>query len=776
MKTFLFALSVLLSVQSMAQKDFNGYFDFSYDESTGKITLDLDGKLDKEFLYVNSIAAGAGSNDLGFDRGKLGSNRIVKFIRSGNKILLLQPNQKYRANSDNQLEVRAVEQAFAQSILASFPIIQKKNGKGIEIDLTPFLLSDTNGLGRQLRGANQGSYKLDTKRSALFMEGTFAFPKNVEFEAYLTFTGEAKGRYIRSVAPSAEAVTMRQHISFIELPDDNYRPRAFHPYSGYFNTNYYDYATPIHQPINKKFIVRHRLNKKNPNAAMSEAVEPIVYYLDSGCPEPVKSALLDGAKWWNQAFEAAGYKNAFQVKVLPADAHPLDVRYNVIQWVHRSTRGWSYGASVSDPRTGEIIKGHVSLGSLRVRQDFMIAQGLLSPYEKDSDNHKKLMEMALARLRQLSAHEIGHTIGLSHNFASSVNDRASVMDYPHPLITMGAGKQLDFSDAYAVGIGEWDKRTIMYGYSDIPADQEDKKLHEILSESKDMGFLYITDADARPAGSAHPKAHLWDNGKNAIDELERLLPIRQDALARMGENTITKGTPYSELEKVLVPVYLMHRYQTEAASKSIGGVDYNYAVRGLDNALNKVVPQAEQSRARKALLKTLTPEYLAIPEPVKKLLLPAAQGYGRDRETFSGNTGLTFDPMGAAEAYSNFTIGFMMNGQRLARLVEQGYLKEHLSEMSTALLGNGTDQLAQVPLKVYVVHLIKAANSKNMDMQAKALVQSELASLKTKLSKSTSNAGYQYLKKLIDGMSDENALKELPSLADMPPGSPIGCE
>ncbi|NNF32827.1 MAG: DUF5117 domain-containing protein, partial [Saprospiraceae bacterium] len=624
-------LLLLLPLFLMAQPETNyeGYFDFSWDDEKGRLLLEID-NLGEEFLYVNSLAAGVGSNDIGLDRGQLGRDRIVKFEKVGEKILLIQPNQDYRAISDNPAEVKAVEEAFAQSVLWGFKI-ESSEGSDYVIDLAPFLLRDAHNVIGALERRGQGNYKLDKSKSAVYLDNTFSFPDNSEFEAMLTFTGKPKGREIRSVTPSPEEVTVRQHHSFIRLPDDNYTPREFHPYSGFNQSSFYDYAAPIYESMDKKYIVRHRLEKKNPNAAMSETVEPIIYYLDRGCPEPVKSALMEGASWWNQAYEAAGYKDAFQVKVLPEGANPLDVRYNMIQWVHRSTRGWSYGSSVADPRTGEIIKGHVSLGSLRVRQDFMIAQGIMSPYAEDDENHQAMMDIALARLRQLSAHEVGHTIGLAHNFASSFNDRASVMDYPHPFIDVENGSVV-YNEVYDVNIGEWDKRAILYGYQDFPeGTDESDALNKIITETQESGLYFISDSDSRPAGSVHPMGHLWDNGTDPVDELSRMSKVRSFALNRMGEATITTGTPYSELEKILVPVYLMHRYQIEAVSKMIGGSYYNYAVKG-DASDPNVMPVSatDQKRATDALLATLSPSFLSIPQSLLEIIPPQAYGFGRD--------------------------------------------------------------------------------------------------------------------------------------------------
>lgn len=646
---------------------YTGYFNFYWDESTGRVLLVVD-KLNTEFLYVNSLPAGIGSNDLGLDRGQIGDSRIVKFIKSGPKILLVQPNYAYRAVSNNPDEKKSVEEAFAQSVLWGFKAEAQESGE-ILIDFTPFLLRDAHHIADKL--GNQGSYSLDESRSAVYMPNSKAFPDNSEFEATITLAGRGRGSEISSVTPDPNAVTVRMHHSFIKLPDDNYKVRKFDPRSGFYDVDYMDYATPIDQPIIKRMLSRHRLQKKDPSAAMSEAVKPIVYYVDRGAPEPVRTALMEGAAWWNQAFEAVGYKNAFQVKLLPEDADPMDIRYNIIQWIHRSTRGWSYGASINDPRTGEIIKGQVSLGSLRDRQDFLIAEGLLQPYEDGKPTSDKMLKMAIARLRQLAAHEVGHTLGLQHNFAASTNNRASVMDYPLPAFTSAADGTVDLSNAYTTEIGTWDKRAILYGYQDFPAGtNEDEALKGILTETLKQGQVFITDEDARPASGAHPLAHLWDNGKNAADELNRLMDIRRKLLDNFSEKAIRQDAPMAMIEEPLVPIYLLHRYQVEAASKMLGGLYYTYAIKNDGQPVTRFIPAAEQWKAFNALMFTISPNALALPEKLIAKIPPRPDGYPRTRELFKSRTGLTFDPMGAAEGAAATTLEFMLNPERCARLVE----------------------------------------------------------------------------------------------------------
>lgn len=763
-----------------------GFFDFIYKEKEDKIYLEVD-KLDTHFLYVHSLRTGLGSNDIGLDRGQLGGTAIVHFEKAGNKLLLIQSNTRYRANTDNTLEKKSIEEAFAKSVLFGFPIKETKDSNYV-IDITPFLLQDTHGVAARLKRGKEGTYKVDQSRSALQMERTKSFPKNSEFEALITYTGQATGTNLRTVAPEVQSISVIQHHSFVELPDDNYTPREFDPRAGNISTTYLDYATPVHEPIVKRFANRHRLEKKNPTAARSEAVAPIVYYLDPGTPEPVRSALLEGASWWNQAFEAAGFINAFQVKMLPADADPQDVRYNTIQWVHRSTRGWSYGASVTDPRTGEIIKGHVSLGSLRIRQDFLIAQALSNaPYKTSDTNYEPMLELALARIRQLSAHEVGHTIGFAHNFAASPEGRASVMDYPHPTLTL-TGDEINFSNAYATGIGAWDKVTVRYSYGIAPNRVLEKDyLYGILDKAEKSGLRYITDGDARPQGGAHYKAHLWDNGNNAIAELENVLAIRKKAMENFSVDNIRSGEPYTVLEDVFVPLYFFHRYQTEAAVKWVGGMDYNYAVKG--NSTLKVTETLEAKAQKEALtsvLKTLDGENLAVPKDLLGLFPPRAHGFNRSRESFKSNNGVAFDPLGAAATASDMTLGLLLNPERANRMVLQKALDKKqlgveslLQELKRKTLdSNPKDPYVkevQTAINYNVVkHLINLALHKKSIPQVSAFAKAQLKEIITTYGNSSDPNKAEMASRIESALKNPKNFKVIPS-PKIPDGSPIGC-
>ena len=660
-----------IAEKAAGMEKFPGYFPFYWDAKAGKVWLEID-KWNSEFLYVGSMPAGIGSNDIGLDRGELGQSYIVRFERTGPRVLLIASNYGYRANSDNADERRAVKDAFAESTLWGFEVAAEENGRAL-VDATAFYLRDTHQVPGTLQRLQQGTFRLDPTRCAFYLANTRNFPKNTEVEATLTFTSEGEtGPMVRQVTPNPQAITVREHHSFVELPPPGFKPRINDPRSGYFGIDYMDFATPISEPINKHYISHHRLQKKDPSAAISEAVKPIVYYVDRGAPEPVRSALIEGASWWNQAFEAAGYRNAFRVELMPAGADPMDVRYNVIQWVHRSTRGWSYGNALDDPRTGEIIQGRVSLGSLRDRQDFLIAEGLLAPYGKGKSEVAKMIEsIVLARLRQLAAHEVGHTLGLQHNFAASISNRASVMDYPAPLAKLGPDGLPDISDAYARGVGEWDKVTIAYGYQDFPAGtNEQDALDKILSDAFKRGLMYLTDQDARPPGASSSVAHLWDNGANVVDGLAQVMKVRGAALNRFGEDNIRPGAPMATLEDVLVPLYMYHRYQVEAAAKLVGGEDYTFSLRGKGDRDPQIIAPEEQRRALSAVLDTLSPQNLVLPESLLRLIPPRPPGYPRTREDFRIHTSPNFDALAPAEAFANHLCDFLFNPERAARLVE----------------------------------------------------------------------------------------------------------
>ncbi len=675
--------------KTAGMKHLDGLIPLDWDARTGKLYLEIGlwgtGARSSDFIYATSLPFGTGSNDLGLDRGQVTEGRIVRFERSGPKVLLVLPNLAFRSSSSDVDEQLAVTQSFAQSVLWGFTVAAESTNGDVLVDATDFFLHDGHGVADRLTNLKQGTYRVDATRSAIALDDTKAFPKNTDVEAELTFTTDAppKGEFVADVTPDPHAMTVRERTSFIALPPPGFVPRRFNPRAGYFPSVYRDSTAPLGEPLDQLFIIRHRLVKQDPNCtADCKPVAPIQYYVDRGAPEPVRTALVEGARWWDQAFQAAGWaKGTFRVDLLPEGADPMDVRCNIIQWVHRYTRGWSYGAAIADPRTGEIIKGNVTLGSLRARQDYLIAEALLSPYgnpgSKDADEStdSPMLQMVLARIRQLSAHETGHTLGLAHNFAASTYGQGdSVMDYPHPYITVDSKGRIDVSHAYAVNIGDWDKVAIDYGYREFgahtPPGEQKAALDKILSDADRAGQVFITDEDARPFGSAHPRAHLWDNGSDPAAELDRVLAVRAAALKNFGEEAIKPGTPMAQLEQTLVPLYLFHRYQTEAAIKEIGGLDYRYNLRGDGLPDPSVFDPAQQRKALDAVLKTLKPETLTLPESILRVLPPVPPGYPRTRESFPSHTGLTFDPIAAAESAVDLTLTVLLDPARASRLIE----------------------------------------------------------------------------------------------------------
>ena len=767
-------------------QEVKGFVNLYYEPSQGELYLEVN-RLNQPFLLVTSLPQGVGSNDIGLDRGQLGQTRMVQFERQGPYIVLKQLNSQYRANTLDAAEQRAVAEAFADSVLWQGKVVE---GQSVLVAINDLVLSDLHGVSSVLQQTGQGDYQLDLGRSVILPTGIKSFAKNADVDVQLTFKADVAGEQVAQVTPDGRLMSVRMRYSFVELPDAGYQARAYHPMSGYLSDEYRDYATPFDQPLVQRFILRHRLQKVHPGPAPSEVVKPIIYYLDSGVPEPIRSALLDGARWWESAFTRAGFINGFKVELLPKDADPQDIRYNMIQWVHRATRGWSYGVALTDPRTGEIIKGQVTLGSLRVRQDYLIAKGLTAGWQDRIAADKAATALSLARIRQLAAHEVGHTLGLDHNFAASSNQDASVMDYPHPKIQLKGG-DIDISAPYSTGVGLWDDFAIAYGYSDAGDARAQQTLQtELLADVAKRGLRYIGEADSRQKDASQAYASLWDSGDDAITQLTKLDNIRTKAIAGFSSAALLPHEPLGELADAFAPIYLLTRYQIDAVAKFIGGTDYNYQSIGEGSRWSYIAPPL-QLAGLDALLKTLDAASLTVPQTLLDNLVPKAGNYHATRESFDSGLGTVTDPLGMAEVFSRYTVSLLLTPKRLNR-VGQAAMADNEQLSVTTLLDKlfaatlyqegklGLVEGVWMRVNAVVVDAVLAAlHDKNTSPEVRAVIydriQFVIKQLKARANRANVSlaAHYNGLQLgLAAGLTDAQ-FKLIPKPLVLPPGSPI---
>ncbi len=740
----------------------DGFVPLHWDAETGRLLLEIR-RFDEDFLYLQSQATGLGSNRLGLDRGMIGAEHIARFERVGPKVHFVLVNPGFRAEQNRtEALARSVEESFATSTVASWDIVAEEGGAAL-VDATVFFYEDVTGIADRLRSAGQGTFRVDPARSRIHLPRTRAFPENTEVEATLTFAGTEPGSEVRRHTPDGRSLTLREHHSFVRLPDDGFRPRAFDPRIGLFAVSYFDFGKALDTDYQTRWAMRHRLQKRNPGAAMSEPVQPIVYYLDPAVPEPYRTAFEIGGQWWNEVFEAAGYIDAFQVRDMPPDMDPMDARYHVIQWVHRTEAGSSIGPSFVDPRTGEIIKAAVRMDSHRSLADYNLYAGVV-PATAASESELFLgagggldwiarldpdvsaEEFTMARRRQHSAHEIGHTLGLAHNFIAASYGRASVMDYPAPLIELD-GDEIRLADAYRPGPGAYDTLAIRWAYQEFAPAEEAEALEALVQDGIARGLKFITNSD-EAASSSYPDATTWINGSDVLEEMDRMVAVRRVLIERFGEEAIEEGEPMWRLGERFVPVYLHHRFQLGAVAKSIGGMDFRYGVRGDPVSVTEIVDGPRQRRAMRQLSDALRPAALAVPERVLSMLAPEPFGYASIDKDFESRAGPAFDHLGIARTLSSMVLGTVFDEPRMARVAafhqrdpSLPSAEEVVAHFVDELWSAGGDALARVPQRELVDQLIGLASSTSATVESRAAAEWGLRRIAERASSVVSAAG-----------------------------------
>lgn len=775
-----------------------GLLPIHVDRQGGRILLSLpapgrDG-VAARVLYTTSLRTGLGSAPIGLDRAQPGPAQVLIMRRLGKKVAFEFENPRFRATGASAAEQAAAADAFATSTLWLGDVIDGPNG-ALLVDIAPFLIRDVKGITAQLNTSGEKGWKLVEALSAADPHSARAFPRNLEFEARQTYASETPGPEVRNIAPDPRQVTLVVRHSFIALPESGYVSRAFDPRGGSFATQVLDFGTPLGGQIVQNLANRFRLEKVDPAAPRSRVKKPIVFYIDNAAPEPIRTALLEGASWWKAAFEAAGFIDAYQVEILPDGVDPLDIRYNVVNWVNRATRGWSYGYAVADPRTGEILKGSVLLGSLRVRQDMLIYEGLVGAAKTGTGGPNDPAQVALARIRQLAAHEVGHALGLLHNFAGSTQDRASVMDYPAPRIGLVNGAP-DLSDAYGIGLGAWDIHAIDWLYGNSAGTNPDTAASAKAAAAEQRGLRFLTDENARSASASQPWGSLWDDGADPVAELSRMMGVRAAAVARFGPDALAAGEPVAALRRKFVPIWLLHRYQMEAATKLIGGVFSTYAVAGGVGQTSATVDGAIQHRALDAVLATLAPAELDVPE---RLITQLSAGWSGDNdrqtdiEVMRTAGSAVFDPLVAAEVAAEISLRALLAPERLARLADQS--RRDSSVPSPALLATRLLAIAETPTadprlaavrrvvgRRVVLNLAKAAADPAGGAEAASLIDQVLTDWAARqqarsFAKGADRSWALATARLLrDREALAAALRDKDANVTIPPGMPIGSD
>jgi hypothetical protein len=781
------ASSIAARTAGMDRRD--GFLPIYLDGRQGRILLEIPRDSTRALCLITQ-ATGLGSNPIGIDRGSSGATYVARFDRDGDRVLFVLENWSYRSSSGNPDHARSVAEAFPPSTVASMPLLADEGGR-LLVDATDMVMRDWNDVAATLAQSRQGTYTVARDRSAVYRPNTKGFPDNTEIDVALTFATTGRpGNTVEAIVPDGRALTLRQHLSFVKLPDDAFRPRALDPRVGFFGIQFNDYAQPIQEPLQVRWAARHRLERVNPNDPTSPIKNPIRYYVDRGIPEPIRSATLQGVKWWEEAFDRAGLKGGFTVELLPEGVDPMDARYNVVQWENRNERGWSVGGTLDDPRTGEIIKGMARLDSHRARTDYNLYAGLMGANASPADT-----AFVLARVRQVSAHEVGHTLGLAHNYIASTYERASVMDYPPPRVRLDANGRIDLSQAYGVGPGPYDVWAIHWGYGTFTPATERDSLRAIISDGLKKGYLYLSDADARPEYGSDPRVNLWDDAATPLDFLKTQTAVRRVAIRQFGDRNIRPGEPIALLQERFVPLYFFHRFALNGTSKAIGGMEYSNAVRGDAQQATRAVPYQQQLDALRLMLDALRPEELAIPDTVLTLMAPGANAVTPTVELFGSRTRPAFDELDAARSLAQMIVDMILQPDRAARLVEFATRGEgpHLTLAATIdrLTGATWDApeptsaklaaLQRVTQRVVLEKLLTLAADSGAATEVRAMADLKIADLRTraraKQASARSDEARAHWLSIVTDCTRWIERRELPKLSPAliaPPGDPFG--
>jgi hypothetical protein len=765
----------------------DGYFPVYLDEKTGKILMEIPRDSTRLLMFTQE-ATGLGSNPIGLDRGGGGDGNVVRIQRAGDRALVLFENWKYRTSlGPASANATSIAESFPPGVMAALPVLAVENGR-ILVDATEFFIRDWLGVGEHLQQLHEGSYSLSKDRSTVYTPYTKGFPDNTEVDVAQTFVANgAPGNTVSDVVADGRAFTLRVHYSLVKLPDDGFRPRVADPRIGFFGIDFKDFAQPIQGRLDVHWISKFRLERTDPKDPNSPIKNPIVYYIDPAIPEPMHSASVTGAKFWSEAFDRAGLKGAFVVKDLPAGADPMDIRYNIVLWINRNERGWSFGGPLADPRTGESMKGLAHMDSHRNRTAYNLYAALMGADPSPADTH-----FVLGRVRQVTAHEIGHSLGLAHNYIASTYERGSVMDYPAPRLMLDAKGNVDVSQAYAMGPGDYDVWAIHWGYGIFPAATEADSLRAIMAEGLKKGYLYLTDQDARPDYSSDPRTNLWDDAATADLFLQRQMDVRRVAMKEFGLRNIREGEPVALLQDRFVPVYFLHRFGISAVARTLGGMEYSFAVRGDGEAATKMIDPARQRAALKMLTGALAPAELAIPDSVLRLMSPAPPGYGGGVEIFQSRTRPAFDELGAARTLAQMIIDASLQRDRAARLVEFAAhqtnpltLSEVIDALAAATLNKSAtaakdEAILKVSRRALIDRMILLAADTVAQTEVRAIAEFKLvawraAAKQRAMAGSVENrAHWAAIEAVIGRYLEEGEVPKLTPALRPPPGDPFG--